>query len=101
MLTLVLHISKLLSDCPFEIFIHPSNKLHSSSLKPFTSPSTKVTLEQLPNEIICLIESVYPPAIKPIKTPIQETWKEPIIARFPYAKVRIPTLPRDLGGVES
>jgi hypothetical protein len=73
------HFKIALSDCPFDIFIRPSNKLTSSSLEPFTSPSTKVALEHLPTEILRLIESVYPPAIKPIENPIQETWEEPIV----------------------
>jgi hypothetical protein len=62
-----------LSNYPFEIFVRPSNELAPSSLKPFTSPSTKVALEHLPNEILCLIESVYPPAVK---APIEEIWEE-------------------------
>ena len=70
------HFKITLSNCPFEIFIRPSDKLPPSSLKPFTSTSTKVALEHVPNEILRLIESIYPPVIKPIN---QEKWEDRII----------------------
>ena len=79
-----------LSDCPFEILIRPSNELAPSSLKPFTSPSTKVALEHLPTEILRLIESVYPPAVK---APIEEIWEEPIYPLPEYKGQDYPSHP--------
>ena len=87
------HFKITLSDCPFEIFVRPSNKLPSSSLKPFNSSSTKVLLEHLPNEIHRLIESVYPPAIRPVKPPIQETWEETVIPLPVYRGMDYPPYP--------
>lgn len=89
------HFKIALNGCPFEIFIRPSNNLAPSSLEPFTS-STKVALEHLANEILPLVESVYPPAIKPIKIPIQEAWEEPVIALPLYRGQDYPSHPATL-----
>jgi hypothetical protein len=79
-----------LSDYPFQILIRPSNELAPSFLEPFTSPSTKVELEHLTNEILRLIESVYPPAVK---IPIQKTWEEPVYTFPEYKGQDFPSYP--------